>query len=43
MLPENTQQLFKLYQDSHNYNIRYSVKGNFEVQFCITIKLDQYH
>ena len=36
MLPENTQKLFKLCQDYHNYNTRYSVKGTFEVQFCRT-------
>ena len=36
MLPENIQKLFKLGQDSHNYNTRHSVKGNFEVKFCRT-------
>ena len=35
MLPENTQKLFKLCQDSHNYNTRHSVKGNFEVLIVI--------
>ena len=36
MLSKNTQKLFKLCQYSHNYDTRYSVKGNFEVTFCRT-------